>query len=60
MDEAAVLARIREATQTGNPMGEPNFIKELESQLRTPLGPGKRGPRPKAANAAAQFNFGIL
>ncbi len=59
VEEAAVLARIREAMQTGRPMAEPDFIMELESQLKRPLRPQKRGPRPKASNAIAQFSFGI-
>ncbi len=59
VEEAAVLARIREATQTGRPMAEPDFIMELESQLKRPLRPQKRGPKPKASNAIAQFSFGI-
>ena len=59
IEGGALLARIREATQTGRPLAEPDFVVEPEGRLRWPLRPQKRGPKPKAAVAGAQGSFGI-
>jgi putative transposase len=49
IEDAHLLARLREATRTGRPVGGPDFIADLESRLRRPLRPSKRGPKVKSA-----------
>jgi len=41
--EEAQAERIREATRTGRPMGEPDFVRDLERRLLRRLTPGKVG-----------------
>jgi putative transposase len=50
--DGALAQRIREATRTGRPLAETDFVQKLESQLGRPLRPQKRGRKPKAATAA--------
>ncbi len=45
LEDAALLNRIREATRTGRPAANPDFVKGLETQMRRPLRPQKRGPK---------------
>lgn len=59
VEEAALLARIREATQTGRPMGAPEFVMALESALGRPLRPQKRGPKPRPAAAVGPLSLGV-
>jgi len=61
-DDTNVLARLREATRTGRPVGGPEFITDLESRLDRPLRPGKRGPKVRRRWTRISWNwaFGSL
>jgi putative transposase len=59
VEEAVLLERIREATQTGRPLAELDFVVELESKARRSLRPQKRGPKAKTASVAAQLSLGV-
>ena len=52
--DAALLARIREATGTGRPAASEEFIRELESVRGERLRPRKRGPSSKAVDDGRQ------
>lgn len=39
---------IRQGERTGRPLGADDFVKRLETDLGRPLGPRKRGPKPRA------------
>jgi len=49
MEDAALQERIREATRTGRPAAEDEFIKKLEAEQSRCLRPQKRGPKHKNA-----------
>jgi putative transposase len=49
VQEEAELERIREATRTGRPLGENEFVQALEERLRRSLVPGRPGRCPGAA-----------
>jgi putative transposase len=59
--QAALIERLREATLTGRPFGNQDFVRQLEVQLNRRLRPEKRGPKARAAAAALdeQKSFGI-
>jgi putative transposase len=57
--DADLLERIRESTRTGRPVGEDDFIAELEARFGRPLRPQKRGPKRKTAVATEQFSFEV-
>jgi putative transposase len=57
--DAAMLARLREATRTGRPVGSMKFVERLEHDLARTLLPAKRGPRAKTASVSGQMSFGI-
>ncbi len=57
--QAALLERLREATRTGRPLGERDFVRRLEVRLNRRLRPEKRGPKMPAAATAGQMSFGI-
>ena len=59
MQDAAMLARLREATRTGRPVGSAQFVKRLEHDLARTLLPAKRGPLAKTAAVSDQMSFGI-
>jgi len=50
---AMEACRIRENTRTGRPLGSPDFINRLETELRRRLSPAKGG-RPRMLRAVAQ------
>jgi ribosomal protein S18 acetylase RimI-like enzyme len=58
IEDAALLERIRQATRTGRPAADENFIEALERQTNCGLRAQKRGPKPKAA-AGEQLYFGV-
>ncbi len=60
VEDAAVVKRIREATQTGRPMADPDFMLKLESELGRRLRAQKRGPKKKVVEDAAQLSFEVL
>jgi hypothetical protein len=43
----ALWKRIREATQTGRPLGGNAFVDAAEKEIGRPLRPAKRGPKPQ-------------
>ncbi len=59
LQDAAMVARLREATRTGRPMGSAQFVKSLEHNLARTLHPMKRGPSAKTASTSGQASFGI-
>jgi putative transposase len=60
VEDAAMLERIREATQTGRPMADPDFVQELEAKVQRHLRPQKRGPKAKVTGTGAQLSLGVL
>ena len=46
-DEPAAYAPLRRAETIGRPLGEPNWLRQLERESGRGLAPGKRGPKPK-------------
>jgi putative transposase len=57
--QAQVQMRIREATQTGRPLGSDEFVKQIECAVARPLLPRKRGPKPRAGAESRQLNLVI-
>ncbi len=55
--EEAQAERIREATRTGRPMGEPIFVHDLERRLLRRLTPGKVGRPRRAVSEAVEDMF---
>jgi putative transposase len=53
----ALWKRIREATQTGRPLGGNAFIDAAERETGRPLRPAKRGPKPKAPTETVLESF---
>lgn len=47
-EDEALSASLRRAETIGRPVGEPAFLERLERLAGRPLGPAKRGPKPKA------------
>jgi putative transposase len=58
LHDAAMAARLREATRTGRPMGSSEFVKSLESRLSRTLRPAKRGPRAGEAAVSRHVSLG--
>ncbi len=56
---AALWKRIREATQTGRPLGGDTFLDSAERQAGRLLRPAKRGPKPKPTYPAVSENLVI-
>ena len=50
--EADLFARLRAAESIGRPLGDDRFLNRLERLTKRSLKPGKRGPKPSAAEAA--------
>jgi putative transposase len=46
VDDADLLARIRESTRTGRPAATDDSLKRIEASIGRPLHPRKRGPKP--------------
>ncbi len=59
VDDAALLDRIREATRTGRPCGEDEFVAGVEQRTHRLLRPRKRGPKPGPEALAGQLELGI-
>ena len=59
IEDAALLARIREATRTGRPAGSEHFLKWAEAVAGRRLRPLKRGPRVKSMAAETQLDLGV-
>src|SRR5439155_1006076 len=55
--EEAQAERIREATRTGRPMGEPIFVHDLERRLLRRLTPGKVGRPRRLVSEAVEDMF---
>ncbi|HLK61868.1 MAG TPA: transposase [Bryobacteraceae bacterium] len=53
ISDAALLARIREATRTGRPVGSAAYVEHLEAATGRPLRPGHPGPRKKGNSGIA-------
>jgi putative transposase len=51
-DEEAAFAPLRRAERTGRPIGDAAWIGRLEEELRRPLAPRRRGPKPRAATGS--------
>ena len=52
--------RLREATRTGRPAGNEEFLKTLESATGRSLRARKRGPKPRSASAGGQMSFEVV
>ena len=57
--QAALTERLREATRTGRPFGEAEFVDGLEQRLGRALRAQKRGPKRKATVAVGQMSLGV-
>lgn len=57
--DAVWLERIREATRTGRPAAEAAFVIDLETRLKRPLRPQKRGPKAKVETGVRQLSLGV-
>lgn len=57
--EAALAARISEATRTGRPLGDDTFVKELERATSRRLQPQRPGRKPKVEADPRQLNLVI-
>jgi putative transposase len=53
------LARLRQATRTGRPLGSESFVEQVECSVRRALRPGRRGRRPRIDAAQASRELGI-
>jgi putative transposase len=53
-ETSSSLQAIRRNTHSGRPLGSAEFTRTLELQMKRPLAPRKRGPKPQASNAEAQ------
>jgi len=60
IDDADLIARIRDATRTGRPAAGDDFVKRVEATLGRPLHRLKRGPKPPASSASGQLNFEVM
>lgn len=47
--------KLRANTRTGRPTGADSFVRALEERLGRPLRPQRRGPKPRASGAAADW-----
>jgi len=54
---AAWADRLREATRTGRPAGDGEFVKRVEEMLSRSLQPQKRGPKAHAGATSGQMNL---
>jgi putative transposase len=52
--EAELVAALRAAETIGRPLGDPRFVRALETITRRRLHPQERGPKLKAANTAGK------
>jgi putative transposase len=50
--EPDLFAGLRAAEGIGRPLGDDRFLNRLERLTKRSLKPGKRGPKPSAAEAA--------
>lgn len=50
--EAGIQARLHEATRTGRPLGEPDFVAKCERESGLRLFKQKPGPKPRSSHAA--------
>jgi putative transposase len=57
--EAALAARLREATRTGRPFGSDDFVRRIECAVGRPVGRLKAGRKRKTGPAPAQMKLGI-
>jgi putative transposase len=57
---AAWADRLREATRTGRPAGDPGFVKSVEEILSRNLQPQKRGPKRHIQTASEQMNLEVV
>ncbi|HXB70876.1 MAG TPA: transposase [Candidatus Acidoferrales bacterium] len=57
VENGALWERIREATGTGRPAANDDFIRRLEAESNRRLRPRKRGPKAKAAPAGARLDL---
>jgi len=55
-----MIGRLRRAETIGRPLGDEGFIRALEAATGRTLLPAKRGPKPKAEQAAEQGEFNGL
>lgn len=53
------LARLRESTRTGRPMGSKSFLQQVEWAVRRSLGPRRRGRVPKTVVVQSSLELGI-
>jgi putative transposase len=60
VDDAELIARIRESTRTGRPAGADDYVKRMEAALGRPLRQLKRGPKPVAIGGGGQLNFEVM
>ncbi len=51
--------QIRRATRTGRPLGQEEFVEDLERQLGRRIRPAKRGPKPRTVSEESQLSFGV-
>jgi putative transposase len=59
IDDADLLARIRESTRTGRPAATADALVRLEATFGRPLRKLKPGPKKPAPSAAGQLNFEV-
>jgi len=57
--DAAMEERIREATRTGRPAADEEFVRKLEADQGRCLCPRKRGPKPKVATEERQMSLPV-
>jgi putative transposase len=59
VDDAELLARIRQATLSGRVAGDEEFLKMAERSLGRSLRPMKAGRKPKVASHGVEMKLGI-
>jgi putative transposase len=58
-EDAAMLERLREATRTGRPAGDEDFLNHLEASTKRLLRPQKRGPKERTKAMEGQLELGV-
>lgn len=59
LNDAALAARIREATRTGRPAADTAALQEMERVTGRRLRPAKRGPKRRVIADGVQFELGV-
>ena len=59
VQDTALLERLREATRTGRPAGDEEFVRCLEGSTKRILRPQKRGPKAAPAVPDGQLDLGV-